>query len=179
VVLEFFKALSDADRLKIIGVLALGSHSLDQLTSHLNIKPASVLRHLEYLSHISLVKQEGRKYWLDTTALEDMAKEQLSNLKRRSTPQDFEGESYERKILSDFVRPDKRLKSIPAQEKKLLVVLRYIVQSFEPGQHYSEKQVNAILDRFYEDTASLRRYLVDYKFLTREGGGGDYWRIDT
>jgi hypothetical protein len=179
VILEFFKALSDVDRLKIIGALALGSHSLNQISSHLKIKPASVLRHLEYLSNLSLVKQEGQEYQLDTNALEKMAMEQLSNLRPRSSPNDFEGESNERKILSDFIKPDESLKSIPAQEKKLLVVLRYIAQSFQPGQHYSEKEVNVILGGFYDDISSLRRYLVDYKFLSRKVGGGDYWRTET
>lgn len=178
-ILEFFKALSDKDRLRIIGVLALGSHSLDEISSRLNIKPASILRHLEYLAHLSLVKQEDQKYWLDTDALEEMARKQLSDLRPRSTPKDFEGDDYERKILSDFVKPDKRLKSIPSQEKKLQVLLRYIAQSFEPDQQYTEKQVNTILSDFYEDTASLRRYLIDYKLLSREVGGSVYWRNET
>jgi hypothetical protein len=36
--------------------------------------------------------------------------------------------------------------------------------------------VNAMLGRWHEDVASLRRYMVDEGFLEREGGGGDYWR---
>jgi hypothetical protein len=93
-------------------------------------------------------------------------------------PEDFEGEDYERKVLSDFFQADRRLKSIPAQEKKLLVVLGHIAQSFEPGVDYPEARVNEILLGFHEDTALLRRYLVDYGFLAREGGGGDYWRAE-
>jgi hypothetical protein len=40
---------------------------------------------------------------------------------------------------------------------------------------YSEKQVNEILGRFHEDTAMLRRGLVEAKMMARDHGV--YWRI--
>jgi len=70
------------------------------------------------------------------------------------------------------------LKTIPAQRKKLEAVLRYVVKAFEPDVRYSEQQVNKILSRFHEDTATLRRELVGNGLMDREGGGGDYWRTD-
>jgi hypothetical protein len=74
--------------------------------------------------------------------------------------------------------PDGRLKTLPAQRKKQLVILRHILQAFETGVQYTEKQVNDILRRFSEDTASLRRDLVDLGWLAREGGGERYWRVE-
>ena len=68
------------------------------------------------------------------------------------------------------------MKSIPAQRKKLEAVLRYVVKAFKVGKRYSEKQVNEILARYHEDTATLRRELVGYGLMKREGGGGEYWR---
>jgi len=53
-------------------------------------------------------------------------------------------------------------------------VLRHIAHSFEQGTRYSERQVNEILARFHEDTATLRRELVGYGWLARERG--QYWR---
>ncbi|WP_345325138.1 DUF2087 domain-containing protein [Candidatus Villigracilis proximus] len=50
------------------------------------------------------------------------------------------------------------------------------MQAFEINKKYSEKKVNEILSRYHEDTASLRRELVGYGLMKREGGGGDYWR---
>jgi hypothetical protein len=61
---------------------------------------------------------------------------------------------------------------------KFLVLLRYVLKAFEPGKRYSEKQVNEMLAGFNEDTAWLRRSLVDYKFMARQGGGGEYWRLE-
>jgi hypothetical protein len=70
------------------------------------------------------------------------------------------------------------LKDFPAQQKKLEAILRYVVQPFEPGKRYTEKQVNEILSRYSDDYARLRRNLVDFRLMAREGGDGSYWRID-
>jgi hypothetical protein len=32
---------------------------------------------------------------------------------------------------------------------------------------------------FSDDSARLRRWLVEFGFMAREGGGGKYWRIDS
>ena len=75
---------------------------------------------------------------------------------------------------------DGRLKEIPAQQKKYNVVLRYLLAEFQPGERYSEKQVNAIIKRFHDDTATLRRGLVDLGWLKREAAstGGRSERPD-
>ncbi len=79
-----------------------------------------------------------------------------------------------RKVLEVFVA-DGRLTSIPAERSKRLVVLDWLVQEFEPGRRYRERDVNAVLARRHPDTAALRRYLVDEEFLDR--AGGEYWRV--
>jgi hypothetical protein len=43
---------------------------------------------------------------------------------------------------------------------------------------YPEKRVNEILSRFNDDVARLRRWLVEYGCMKREGGSGRYWRTD-
>ena len=53
----------------------------------------------------------------------------------------------------------------------------HVVEAFEPGRRYPEKEVNQILLIFNEDTARLRRRLIEFKLMEREGGGGEYWRV--
>jgi hypothetical protein len=77
------------------------------------------------------------------------------------------------RVLRTFVR-DGRLTSIPTQHSKRLVVLDRLAQEVEPGERYSEGEVNTILRRWHDDTAALRRYLVDDGFMEREQG--EYWR---
>jgi hypothetical protein len=54
-----------------------------------------------------------------------------------------------------------------------------VVQSFEPGRRFVEREVDAVLRAWTAgggvDHVTVRRYLVDHGLLAREGG--DYWRI--
>ncbi len=77
-------------------------------------------------------------------------------------------------VLRAFLTPDGRLVRIPAKRAKRLVVLDLLAQQFEPGHAFDEPEVNRRLRRFHDDVASLRRYLVDENFLSREHGW--YWR---
>jgi hypothetical protein len=80
-------------------------------------------------------------------------------------------------VIRDYARRDGSLKTLPAQQKKLEAILRYVVKAFDIGKRYSEKQVNEILKRYHEDTATLRRELVGFGLMQRAGGGGEYWRV--
>ena len=81
-------------------------------------------------------------------------------------------------MLATFTDAEGRITAFPHQEKKYLALLRYVVKAFEPSVQYTEKQINEILSRYNEDTALLRRNLVDYGFMGRQGGGGSYWKIE-
>jgi hypothetical protein len=78
-------------------------------------------------------------------------------------------------MLRDYMA-EGRLKSIPGPWKKREAVLRYLVERFEPGRRYSEREVNAILGQVHEDYATLRRTLVDSRRLARERD--IYWRTE-
>ena len=77
-------------------------------------------------------------------------------------------------VVRNFFTSSGRLHTMPAKRSKRLVVLDHIVQRFEPGETYSEKDVNKILEGFNGDYAALRRALVDEGFLSRENNV--YWR---
>ena len=77
-------------------------------------------------------------------------------------------------ILRSFFDADGRLVSVPARRGKRLVVLDHLAQRFEPGERYSETEVNNRLREVHDDVAVLRRHLVDEGFLSREAGV--YWR---
>jgi predicted transcriptional regulator len=180
--LAFFKALSDANRLKIIALLAKESLSVEQLAEMLGLKSSTVSHHLSKLSKVGLVSAKAEGYYsvyqLELNALTDMAQRLLSEEMLPAVAADVDVDAYDRKVLNTFMSADGRLLAFPAQRKKEEAILRYVVRVFEPDQHYSEKQVNEILAQFSEDTARLRRNLVEFGFMAREGGGGDYWRVD-
>ena len=181
-ILAFVKALADANRLKIVGLLAQRPYSGEELAALLDLKPSTVSHHLSKLAEAGLVSVRAEGYYnlyeLDKDALEDYSRRIFSSKQMAAATLDVDLDAYDRKVIDDFTRPDGSLKEIPAQRKKLEAILRYVVKAFEPGKRYTEKQVNKILSRFHEDTASLRRELVGVRLMEREGGGGEYWRIE-
>ncbi len=67
------------------------------------------------------------------------------------------------------------LKSYPAKEKKKIIVLEEIIKNFSKGKTYSEKEINRVLKRIYEDYATIRRALVEYGFVERTNDCNSYW----
>jgi hypothetical protein len=171
---NFMKTLADAERLKIAGLISVEALSPDQVAERLGMKPAEVQQHLEQLTAAGLAHTEESLYRLDSQSLEKLTHQLLA--KSRPPAPEYEGDEYEVKTLRAYLSPDGSLKAIPTQQKKLMVILNHLVKNFEPGVKYPENQVNQILRRFNEDTAALRRYMVDNKLLSREKG--IYWRTE-
>jgi len=179
---NFFKTLADANRLRIIGLLAQQPYSVEQLAAFLGLGAPTVSHHLGRLADLGLVSARAEGYYsiyrLETDLLENMARRLLSKETFPAIAAEVDLDAYDRKVVNDYRLADGSLKTIPSQQKKLLAVLRFIVKSFEPGKRYPEKQVNEMLSQFHADTASLRRELVGYGLMEREGGGGAYWVKD-
>lgn len=177
----FFKALADSNRLKIVGLLAEKPYSVEELAALLGLKPPTISHHLAKLVDVGLVKSHTESYYnvyqLDQAMLQEKTRSMFSQQELSTVVSGVDADAYDKKVIKDYARRDGSLKTLPSQRKKLEAILRYVVQAFETGKRYSEKQVNEILARYNEDTATLRRELVGYGFMQREGGGGDYWRI--
>jgi hypothetical protein len=176
-VIEFFKAFSNLERLRIAGLLVNESLTPGQVAERLGMPIKEATNHLGYLAHWGYLKNVANTYQLDKETWTALSRQVLENSRPRSKAEDFEGEAFERKVLKDFISPDGRLVAVPTQQKKRLVIMHYIVQVFEPGARYPEKQVNELLKRYNPDTASLRRYLVDDGLLQRESG--IYWLTES
>ncbi len=173
-VMEFFKALADVERLKITGLLALSPRTAGEIADSLKIKLPRVVNHLGYLTHLGLVAQDGPVYNLDAKAVQTMARQVLAGSRPTVNVEELEGPEYDRKVLSAFLQPDGKIKALPMQQKKLMVLLQYLLPNFQENEKYPEKSVNEILGRFFEDTATLRRSMVDNGLLQRKEGV--YWR---
>ena len=177
----FFKALADSNRLKIVGLLAEKSYSVEELAALLKLKPSTVSHHLSRLTKAGLVSMTTESYYsvyqLDRSTLEEKSRSLFSQDELSTVASEVDANAYDNKVVKDFTKRDGSLKTIPAQRKKLEAVLRHVVKSFDVGKRYSEKQVNEILSELHEDTATLRRELIGYKLMEREGGVGEYWRV--
>ena len=172
--LEFFKALSDGNRLKLVGLLSQEDFTVEQLAAMLELRPSTVSHHLSRLARAGLVSARADGYYsvyhLETQMLEDMAHRLLSREQVSRAAADLDLDAYDRKVLADFSTPDRKLKTIPAQRKKREVILRHLAADFHPGEVYSEDQINRILQKHHEDSATLRRELVAAGLMRREHG---------
>lgn len=76
--------------------------------------------------------------------------------------------------IEQFFNPDGTLISIPAKPAKRLAVLHRIAQEFSPGDKYPEKELNAIIAKYHDDTAAIRRYMIENRILERDSASV-YW----
>lgn len=78
-------------------------------------------------------------------------------------------------VIENYMNENGGLKSYPSKEKKKIIILEEIVKNFSKGKMYSEKELNRILKRIYEDYATIRRALIEYGFIERTNDCSSYW----
>lgn len=76
-----------------------------------------------------------------------------------------------------FFNDEGELKVIPKKSKAKIEVFSTIAELFECNHLYSEYEVNEVLRKVYFDYVLLRRYLIEYKFLSRDLYGREYERV--
>lgn len=180
--LRALKTLADLSRLRILGAVATQERTVEELAGLLELKAPTVSHHLARLRELDLIqtRADGVTRWnsLNQAGIERLAKLLAAPEVVATAAAEVEGASWERKVLRDFLDESEppRLREIPAQRKKRQVILRWLADQFAWERDYSEKEVNAILQRRHDDTATLRRELIGERLMAREGGR--YWRSE-
>jgi DNA-binding CsgD family transcriptional regulator len=176
--LLYLKTLADQTRLRLLGLLATEKRSVEELATLLGLKPSTVSWHLGRLKEIGLVdmKSDGNThvYRMNGRGL-GRINSLLARPEKAAILNEIEMDAWERKVLSDFLQ-DGKLRDIPAYRRKRQIILRWLREQFEYGRTYTEKDVNQILARYHDDTATLRRELIGEKHMARERG--IYWRLE-
>ena len=166
--LQFFKALANESRLKLVGALAQQERSVEELAALLDLKEPTVSHHLNKLKELQLVhmRAEGNTHYyrLDLAALQAMQKATLTATQVASPVQE---DVWERKVLNSFIE-NATIKEIPASRKKRRIVLKWLAQRFELERLYPEQELNQMIKPIHADTATLRRELVGYNMMQRE-----------
>jgi hypothetical protein len=170
---DILRALADPERLRIAGALAAGDAAAVTLAETLALPLARVRRHLNRLAAagVARLQPDRRTYRLDPETLR-WAAEQVGPPRDAGIALGAANEDEET-VLRAYFR-DGRLTEIPMKASKRRTVLERVALEFEPGVRYDEREVSVIVGAFFNDHAALRRYLVDERFLDREGGV--YWR---
>jgi biotin operon repressor len=165
---RLLKTIADTTRLRILGLLADRPHTGRELADALGLTAPTVSHHMQRLTEVGVVTSTPdstrRIYALNQTLLDALATEG-SPVQASTLDEDPE---HQRTLRIFFDGP--KLRQVPAKRKARASVLAELLRRFEPGRRYTEAEVNAILREAHEDVAFLRRELVDYRYLSREGG---------
>jgi hypothetical protein len=164
---EIVGLLAEPERLRVLSALVLGARTPSEVVAATGLGAREVGRALQKLQAGGLV---------DGTLA--VRVEVVKEAAIAAAPPDRTDPDVGDEVVGRFVR-EGRLLSMPAQDTKRRQVLEFLVQSFEPGRRFPEREVDAVLRAWTEgggiDHVTVRRYLVDHGLLAREGG--DYWRI--
>jgi hypothetical protein len=179
--LDFVKAVSDVERLRIIGALTRGPARAADIAENLGMPFRDAIGHLAFLAFVNVVRaqpserKQDEVYELEPSGLEKLSHQQFAGRRESYTPAP-NLDNKTRKVLAAHLNADGSVRQIPHQPAKLRVILDYIVAAFAPGANYTEKEINTILRRFHLDVAGLRRDLIDAGLMQRESDGSRYWR---
>jgi len=176
---QFLKVLADKSRLRVLGLLAEREYTVKELAQALGVKEPTVSAHLNMLSVHGMVDMRpagtAHFYRLRQDGVHTLLKEISAKANTFAEADDPNSSEFERRVLRHFF-VNGRLKEIPVTRSRQIVILRRLVREFRFGEHYPEKQVNEILKRFHPDCATLRRQMIDYRFMARKDGL--YWRLE-
>jgi hypothetical protein len=161
--------VAEEDRIKVVAALALGARTTADIRERTGLDGRATGRALVRLEDAGVVRADGDGWLLDLATLQAAAR----NAAPHPEPEDFGTDAETTRVLRAFLR-DGRITSLPAARAKRRVLLDHVVQVFEPGERYAEKEVDALIRAFTDDYVTVRRYLVDEDLLSRDNGV--YWR---
>ena len=185
--LNFFKILANEKRLKLIGVISQTECSVEDLAARLQLKEPTVSHHLSKLKELDLVvmRSQGNThlYKLNTDTLTSLNKSLFTPEQMATWTRNIPTGAWEEKVLKSYINSD-RLVELPASRKKRQVILRWLVDKFDSEKTYTEKEVNAIIGRYYGDYATVRRELIGYQLMKRDNSiyqrlAVDNWQNET
>lgn len=176
--IQLFKCLADKSRLMILKSLCEEAMYVERIASRLGITASTVSFHLKKLMEAGIVNASKDQYYMMYSINESLLISRVIDIiKAESSEQeevDLREQQYRKKVLESFFEYGK-LKSIPVQRKKELIVLEEIAKSFESGKQYTEREVNIIIADFHDDFCTIRRDMISFKILAREGS--NYWLL--
>ncbi|MGO4532872.1 metalloregulator ArsR/SmtB family transcription factor [Paenibacillus sp. 2TAF8] len=175
-IVSYHKALADPTRLRMLLLLSEGELHGQALAERLNLSQPTVTHHAAKLREAALIQERRDKntvyFTLNPSFIREHAQASVDFIFKRKEQSEMTdvNETLKASIMRNFFSKDGRLRQIPAQYKKKLVVLEYLAEQLEFGRKYSEKEINMFIQNYHEDFATLRREFIMHQFMYREDG---------
>ncbi|MFD2611358.1 DUF2087 domain-containing protein [Paenibacillus gansuensis] len=177
-VVSYHKALADPTRIRILILLADGERNGQVLAEKLGVTPATITHHAAKLREASLINERRDKntiyfslnhYFIkNSAAATEHLIYQNANSKGGTDILHDDHKRIRDSVIKNFFTSEGKLKTIPAQTKKKLIVLEHLVSRLEKGRKYSEKEMNDFIKNVHEDFATIRREFIMHQFMFRE-----------
>lgn len=169
---SFHKALSDPNRIRMVALLKDGPLHGQALASKLHLKPPTVTHHAKKLKDAGIIVERRNKntiyFHLNEKSLALLAHGILELGGDQMSNQIQVKDEEKLAIIKNFTTVDGKLKQIPAQQKKKIIILAYYIRGLEHGKKYQEKEINEYIQQFHEDFATIRREWVMHHFIYRQ-----------
>ncbi|MCS0791654.1 metalloregulator ArsR/SmtB family transcription factor [Cytobacillus pseudoceanisediminis] len=170
----FYKTMGDPTRIRIVFLLAKGPLHGQAIAGKLGLTPPTITHHLNKLREINLVYQRRDKNTVYFYLNESVLKHQsgvLAKLADKEEVKKMEEQNLEsQKVIENFFTRDGKLKNIPAQRKKRLMVFEHLIKGLKMGKKYEEKELNEYIKQYHEDYATIRREFIINHYMYRENG---------
>jgi hypothetical protein len=171
----FYKTIGDPTRLRIIKMLSEGPLHGQAIAGKLGLTPATITHHLKKLRDVNAVyeRRDGNTiyFYLNESVIKHYAKALMNLTEQDEVKKDMKDVMAERqKVIEHFFTNDGRLKNIPAQRKKKLIVLEHMLKGLQKGKKYEEKELNEYIKKFHDDYATIRREFIINNYMYRENG---------
>lgn len=165
-----FKALADPTRLHILQQLQAGPCHGEELAIALGVTAATVSHHLKKLERVDLITLRREQYYVVSHLRDEVLDQPLSDLIAAvdfaSTDAEQRLAGYRQQVLDRFFTAG-RLRRLPTQSKKRLIVLAAFAADFATERDYTESEVDASISRRFADHAAVRRELVEARLMKR------------
>nr|WP_206703918.1 metalloregulator ArsR/SmtB family transcription factor [Paenibacillus polymyxa] len=172
---NYHKALADPTRMRILLLLSRGEMHGQALAKKLNLSQPTVTHHASKLREVGLIKERRDKNTVYFTLNPELIRQHAEAtvrfiFEKGEEEEDMSelNETLEATVLRNFFAKDGKLRQIPAQYKKKLIVLQMLAEKLEPGRIYPERELNEWIKQYHEDFATIRRELIMHQFMYRE-----------
>ncbi|MEK4199387.1 DUF2087 domain-containing protein [Cytobacillus sp. FSL K6-0265] len=171
----FHKTMGDPTRIRIVYLLSKGPLHGQAIAGKLGLTPPTITHHLHKLRDINLVYTRREKntvyYYLNEKIILHQAVTLEKIISQKEELEEMEQDyAYTKKVLDAFIQTDGKLKSIPAQRKKKLIIFEHMVKGLKKGVKYEEKEINEYIKNFHDDFATIRREFITNQYMYRENG---------
>lgn len=170
---EFHKTMGDPTRLRILSLLSNGPLHGQAIAGKLGLTAPTITHHLKKLRDINVVFERRDKNTIYFNLNHSVVKQHSEALKQLMEGKEIsmvDQSDEKQKIIANFFTKDGKLKTIPAQRKKKLMVFEHLIKGIEKGKKYEEKEINEYILQFHDDYATIRREFIINHYMYRENG---------